>query len=39
MAEITGANFDGADLRSARIAPAQLASVKVTGATRLPDSV
>lgn len=39
MADLRGANFDGADLRSAFIAPAQLASVKLTGATRLPDSV
>ena len=38
MADITGANLDGADLRSAIVSPEQLASAGVTGTTRLPDS-
>ena len=38
MADITGANFDGADLRSVLVSADQLASAKITPATRLPDS-
>ena len=38
LADISGANLDGADLRGAVVSATQLASAKVTSATRLPDS-
>lgn len=37
MADITGANLDGADLREALVSADQLATARITGATRLPD--